>query len=77
LLHTDGLTDARRGAQFFGEERLNRLLVQAPTAPEELVAALQRRLETFRSGPLQDDIAALALQVAGDRAASSGPQSLI
>ncbi len=63
FVYTDGVTDARRGKEFFGEARLQRVLKQAPPAPVELVTYLQRTLETFRRGPLQDDIAALALRV--------------
>jgi GAF domain-containing protein len=66
LLYTDGATDIRRGGEFFGEERLHSFLEQAPTVPEELVAGLQRSLDTFRTGPAQDDIAVVALQVGHD-----------
>jgi serine phosphatase RsbU (regulator of sigma subunit) len=63
ILYTDGVTDARRGRESFGEERLLSFVAQAPAAPQGLVAALQRTLQSFRSGPRRDDVAALALQV--------------
>jgi len=71
LLHTDGVTDARRdGGERFGDERL-RALVAATQRPN--AAALANELETavdeFADGPLDDDMALLVLRVrdAGSR----------
>ena len=64
LLYTDGVTEApgEDGGRF-GLHRLKSLLSHhARTTPAELVARLDFALEEFRTGPPDDDIAALALR---------------
>lgn len=67
VLHTDGITEARRHGLFFGERRLARVLRGAAGgAAAELVRAVERSVEEFQSGaPLLDDVAILAVRVAG------------
>jgi sigma-B regulation protein RsbU (phosphoserine phosphatase) len=64
LLYTDGVTEARAGAEFFGEERL----VQAfnrrrGLGAAELAADLVSEVVDFQSGRPRDDIAVVAVQV--------------
>jgi phosphoserine phosphatase RsbU/P len=61
LLYTDGLTDARRGTQFFGIDRVTRALeaLQRPS-PAEAVATLRARVAEFAMDTLTDDLCLLA-----------------
>ncbi|MHB1135965.1 MAG: SpoIIE family protein phosphatase [Coriobacteriia bacterium] len=61
LLYTDGVTEARRGSQFFGEGRLRRALRPGGSAgavSQRLLSAVQR----FSGGDLRDDAAVLAIR---------------
>ncbi|HSK46686.1 MAG TPA: GAF domain-containing SpoIIE family protein phosphatase, partial [Coriobacteriia bacterium] len=64
LLYTDGLTEARAGKEFFGEERLMRLVhLVGAEEPEVLVGAVLDAVLEFSGGELTDDVAILALQL--------------
>jgi PAS domain S-box-containing protein len=66
VLYTDGVTEARTGAELFGEERLRRTLAEMPGASAEALAArVEEAVTTFQAGPLRDDMAVLVLRVAG------------
>lgn len=60
LLYTDGVTEARSGARFFGEGRIRRALRAGGTASEvaQRMLALVRR---FTAGELRDDVAIVAV----------------
>jgi len=63
LLYTDGVIETPGSHERFGAERLRELLSQhAGAAPSEVLARLDRALDSFRSGPRTDDVAALALR---------------
>ncbi|MEJ7585708.1 MAG: PP2C family protein-serine/threonine phosphatase [Acidimicrobiales bacterium] len=63
LLYTDGLTEARDGDQFFGEERVANSIRRDPGVdPEVLCKSLMEAARDFASGPLTDDLAILALR---------------
>jgi len=63
FLYTDGLTEARRGREFFGEEGLFDLLAgQAGSRPNEVVRKMVDGVLSFTGGTLSDDLAILALQ---------------
>lgn len=62
LLYTDGVTEARRGPQFFGEGRLRRALRGADSA-QAAVDGLLDALGDFCGGALRDDAAVLAAEV--------------
>jgi sigma-B regulation protein RsbU (phosphoserine phosphatase) len=63
LMYTDGLTEARSGEQFFGEERVGNALRRDPGVdPEVLCKSLLEAAKDFSSGPLKDDVAILALR---------------
>ncbi|MEO8476891.1 MAG: SpoIIE family protein phosphatase [Actinomycetota bacterium] len=67
VLYTDGLTDERRGGEEFGEGRLGELLKGCRGASaDEIVTRLMSGVLGFREGDPQDDIAILAVQVAGN-----------
>ena len=62
LLYTDGVTEARNGNVFFGEERV-RDSVMAGGTPRELVRRLLTVVRRFVRGDLRDDVALLAITV--------------
>lgn len=67
LLYTDGITEAWRGNEIFGMERLHRFfLSNAAVEPEEILERLERELENF-SGPAdaRDDRAAICIEYRG------------
>lgn len=64
LLYTDGLTEARPGGRFFGEDGLKEHLAAHPRAsPREQIAVLTELVESFDPAP-SDDVALLALSAA-------------
>jgi serine phosphatase RsbU (regulator of sigma subunit) len=63
FLYTDGLTEARRGDELFGEERLfERLAELRDTTPVEMVRFVINEVLSFTGGRLNDDLAVLALR---------------
>jgi len=63
LMYTDGVIEARSGAEFFGEERLMRAIEEwRQYDPEELVSRVVSAVVTFAGGHLGDDVAILAVQ---------------
>jgi len=77
LLYTDGVTEARRGREQYGEERLRDLFAgTARLGVHDLPRAVEDDVLAFTGGPHTDDIAVLALRVVDDpppRPASDGP----
>jgi serine phosphatase RsbU (regulator of sigma subunit) len=67
LLFTDGVTDARRGDEPFGDARLVEVVREvAGGTAEELVDAVARAVREWSEGePVTDDIAVLGLRVTG------------
>lgn len=65
LCFTDGVTDVRRGMDFFGEARLGELLAEcAGLSPGKLIRRVEQALDEFGGGISRDDTALLALRVA-------------
>jgi len=65
VLYTDGVTDTRDAAdQFFGEERLQSILMQhASATPSELLTGVQGSLTAFRgTQPAYDDVTIMAVR---------------
>lgn len=63
LLYTDGVTEARSGTEFFGEDRLASVVATEFDSADALVdAALQAVLE-FQSGNARDDVALVGIRV--------------
>jgi serine phosphatase RsbU (regulator of sigma subunit) len=69
FLYTDGLTEARRDGELFGEDRLFEMLAaERGGYPEHTLRAVVGKVLSFTEGRLSDDLAVLAVQ----RAAPSG-----
>jgi len=68
LLYTDGIIEARRDADFFGEKRLQALLRRKNISVERLPALILHRVLAFSGGELKDDVAILALTLTGEGA---------
>lgn len=65
LAYTDGVTEARSGTDFFGEERLIQLVEASPSrGPQALVDEVVGRVAEFAGQQLTDDVAVLALALA-------------
>lgn len=63
VLYTDGLAEARRGDELFGEDRIAALLRRDPTvAPDVLCKSLLEAARNFAEGPVEDDVAILAVK---------------
>ncbi len=63
LLYTDGITNARRGGELYGRERLEALLTElAGGKPDRIVSQIYRTVRAFAEGDLHDDCALLALK---------------
>ncbi|WP_281351776.1 SpoIIE family protein phosphatase [Nocardioides piscis] len=62
FLHTDGVTEARRDGEFFGDERLLQALA-APGTPASLIVGLLEQVLDFQRQVPRDDIALLVVRV--------------
>lgn len=63
LLYTDGLTEARRSGEFYGEDRLFLVLQSADrTSAQAIVDSVLSDVVAFTAGRLDDDLALLALR---------------
>jgi sigma-B regulation protein RsbU (phosphoserine phosphatase) len=62
LLYTDGVTEARNGNVFFGEDRVRDSVVAGGT-PREIIRRLLTAVRRFGRGDLRDDVALLAIAV--------------
>jgi PAS domain S-box-containing protein len=64
VLHTDGVTEARRDGVMFGDERLSILLSGLAGRPaDEIAGAVEEAVVRHHGGPLEDDLALLVLRV--------------
>jgi sigma-B regulation protein RsbU (phosphoserine phosphatase) len=62
--YTDGLTEGRRGAEFFGEQRLMEALARHHGRPAaELTQAVVDEIVEFQAGAPRDDMAAVLIGV--------------
>jgi sigma-B regulation protein RsbU (phosphoserine phosphatase) len=65
VLYTDGVVEARREGELYGEERLDRLLADARDLPaQELAAEILADCRAFAGGELDDDCAIVCLRLA-------------
>jgi serine phosphatase RsbU (regulator of sigma subunit) len=65
LLFTDGLLDARRGRERYGEQRLRHALGPCASAPPgQIVEALSRSVGSYADHTYPDDVCILALRAA-------------
>ncbi|MCL5291541.1 MAG: PAS domain S-box protein [Actinobacteria bacterium] len=71
ILYTDGLTEARRGLEFFGDDRLIRVMYSVePTGSQALVDGLLQAATELAEGKLKDDIAIVAIRIATEMEAA-------
>lgn len=76
VLYTDGLIEARRNGEFFGESRVLETLRGLTRArPDQLVAGLVQDVLSFSDGPLKDDVALLAVRLPRARPARAAKRS--
>jgi len=65
VFYTDGVTEARSGNEFYGEDRLLRVLRAASGgSAAEIVDAVSTEVVEFQDGMTRDDLALLAVQAA-------------
>jgi sigma-B regulation protein RsbU (phosphoserine phosphatase) len=63
LLYTDGLSEVRNGGSLFGEERIANALKRDPgVSADVLCKSLLEAARDFSSGPINDDVAILAVR---------------
>lgn len=62
LLYTDGVTEARQGNTFYGEERVAELFARTS---DRIATTLLESVREYVEGELRDDIAVLALRIIG------------
>lgn len=65
VAYTDGVIEARRDAELFGEERLLRLIETQDVGAEEMTDRVYSGILEFAGGKLTDDIAVLSLSLRG------------
>jgi serine phosphatase RsbU (regulator of sigma subunit) len=65
VLYTDGVVEARRSAELYGVERLDRLVAEGRGLPaQELAAEILSDCRAFAGGELADDCAIVCLKLA-------------
>jgi serine phosphatase RsbU (regulator of sigma subunit) len=63
LLYTDGVTEAREGDKFFGENRLHETISRLSAKPNELADGVLDEVLRFQGGYPRDDIAIVTVSV--------------
>jgi serine phosphatase RsbU (regulator of sigma subunit) len=63
LLYTDGVTEARTGPEFFGDDRLVSSADAHRGRAATLVSGLLHDVVEFQAGDPRDDIALLAVRI--------------
>lgn len=77
IMYTDGLIEARRGRELYGEERLVRLLEErGDRDPQTTIDTVLDDLMRFTGGGLSDDLAILALRLVPLTGSGRGAQGL-
>jgi serine phosphatase RsbU (regulator of sigma subunit) len=66
LIYTDGVTEARRGGELFGEDRLVEALAGAGATVEEVAQAVEDAVHDFGDHDRADDVALLAISPQGE-----------
>jgi serine phosphatase RsbU (regulator of sigma subunit) len=63
VFYTDGVTEARRDGELYGEDRLATLLAEnLGDEPQYVADAIERSVEEFSDGPLRDDLAIVVVK---------------
>ncbi|MDQ4091870.1 MAG: SpoIIE family protein phosphatase [Actinomycetota bacterium] len=63
LLYTDGITEARRGKDFYGEERLAAAAARSVHSAEGLTSAILSEVLEFQADVPRDDIAVVTIRI--------------
>ena len=63
VLYTDGVTEARRGDEYFGEPRLHRVLLEGEGSAQQVAERVLESSLEFQLGNPRDDIAVVVLRV--------------
>ena len=63
VLYTDGVSEGRRGREFYGERRISTLIESVPAEPPELTGRLLDDVLAFQGGVARDDMAIVAIGV--------------
>ncbi len=74
VLFTDGVTEARRGKTFYGDERVREFLIMNH-ASRTFAADLLRDVREFVNGELRDDVAILCITIREHSEPSSGTEN--
>jgi sigma-B regulation protein RsbU (phosphoserine phosphatase) len=62
FVYTDGLTEARNAErEFYGEERLEEMLMAGEAAPQAMIDRCLADMEAFGAGEPSDDLTILVL----------------
>ena len=62
LLYTDGVVEARRDGELYGEKRLVDLVAESPPDVHDLTHAVVEAVLDYQHDDAQDDIAVLAVR---------------
>lgn len=65
VMYTDGVTEARCGKDFFGEERLVEALTNAPAdiSAQALASLIQNSVRAFSRNEISDDVAIMVIKI--------------
>jgi sigma-B regulation protein RsbU (phosphoserine phosphatase) len=63
LVLTDGVAEARRGDEFFGDDRVVSVVAGSPASAAATVDELLDQVLAFQAGAPRDDIAIVAVRV--------------
>jgi serine phosphatase RsbU (regulator of sigma subunit) len=61
VFYTDGVTEARRQGELFGEDRLAEVVAGAGPSVEDVVSAVEEAVAEFGRNDRADDVALLAI----------------
>jgi Stage II sporulation protein E (SpoIIE) len=73
MLYTDGVIEARRDGELFGEKRLETLVKRSRVSPQRLPQLNLDQVLAFSQNTLRDDVAVLALSLREVVGHSSAP----
>jgi serine phosphatase RsbU (regulator of sigma subunit) len=62
-LFTDGVTEARRNGELYGDARLRDSVERSGAAAADVVEGILEDVDAFQRGDLRDDVALVALRV--------------
>jgi sigma-B regulation protein RsbU (phosphoserine phosphatase) len=63
LLYTDGVTEARSGKDFYGEQRLAAAAARSVDSAEALTSAVLSEVLEFQTDRPRDDIAVVTIRI--------------